>query len=181
MKTIITCMLLSASTAAAQDSAPAEGTTETAVPAEDITPLDGGEAIDADAQASEDERVSDSEETEAGPTLEAIVNKAAWESLPEDLQRMVEVAAAAANDDLLSEFTARNASSLKTLLSKHNVELRRLPDDVLAKLKAESEVVVAEATGDSDLARRIRESYGRFLSDVREYHAISEQAYINAR
>ncbi len=118
---------------------------------------------------------------EPGPTLEAIVNKAAWDSLPEDLQRMVEVAAAAANEDLLSEFTARNASALKTLLSKHNVELRRLPDDVLAKLKVESEAVVVEATGDSDLARRIRESYGRFLSDVREYHAISEQAYINAR
>ena len=73
MKTIITCMLLSASTAAAQDSAPAEGTTETAVPAKDINLLDGGEASDANAQESEDERVSDSEETEAGPTLEVTV------------------------------------------------------------------------------------------------------------
>lgn len=118
---------------------------------------------------------------EPGPTLEAIVNKTAWESLPEDLQRMVEVAAAATNDDLLSEFTARNASSLKTLLAKHDVQLRRLPDDVLDKLKAESALVVAQKTGDTDLARRIRESYGRFLKDVREYHAISEQAYINAR
>jgi TRAP-type mannitol/chloroaromatic compound transport system substrate-binding protein len=118
---------------------------------------------------------------EPGATLEAIVNQDAWASLPADLQKMLEVGIRAMNDDLLSEFTARNASALKTLVERHDVQLRRLPDDVIERLKTESAAVVAELAADNELARRIHESYGRFLEDVRNYHAISEQAYVNVR
>jgi TRAP-type mannitol/chloroaromatic compound transport system substrate-binding protein len=118
---------------------------------------------------------------EPGATLEAIVNQQAWDSLPADLRAMLEVAIRAMNDDLLSEFTARNAVALKTLVDKHQVALRRLPDDVIERLKEESAVVVAELAQDSELAGRIYESYMRFLEEVRDYHAISEQAYVNIR
>lgn len=118
---------------------------------------------------------------EPGPTLESIINKQAWQSLPADLQAMVEVATRAVNDDMLSEFTARNNAALATLVDEHNVELRRLPDDVIAQLRGASADVVAEAAQESELAKRIYDSYMAFLQDVRAYHAISEQAYINAR
>lgn len=118
---------------------------------------------------------------EPGPTLESIINKQAWQSLPADLQAMVEVATRAVNDDMLSEFTARNNAALATLVDEHNVELRRLPDDVIAQLRDASADVVAEAAQESELAKRIYDSYMAFLQDVRAYHAISEQAYINAR
>jgi TRAP-type mannitol/chloroaromatic compound transport system substrate-binding protein len=85
------------------------------------------------------------------------------------------------NDDLLSEFTARNASALKTLVEEHQVQLRRLPDDVLERLKLESTAVVAEIAAGNELALRIYESYTRFFEESRKYHAISEQAYINVR
>lgn len=118
---------------------------------------------------------------EPGPTLEAIINKDAWEELPKDLQTMVTVASRAINEDMLSEFTARNNSALKTLVNEHNVKLRKLPDDVLAALKAASQEVVAEAAQANPLAQRIYDSYMSYYAGVREYHAISEQAYINAR
>jgi TRAP-type mannitol/chloroaromatic compound transport system substrate-binding protein len=118
---------------------------------------------------------------EPGATLEAIINQEAWDSLPADLQKMLEVGIRAMNDDLLSEFTARNTSALKTLVEEHGVQLRRLPDDVLERLRAESVAVVAELAADSELARRIHESYTRFLEDVRSYHAVTEQAYVNVR
>jgi TRAP-type mannitol/chloroaromatic compound transport system substrate-binding protein len=118
---------------------------------------------------------------EPGPTLEAMVNKEAWDSLPEDLQAMIEVATRAINDDMLSEFTARNNAALATLVEEHGVQLRRLPDDVLLKLKAISKEVVAEAGEENELAGRIHDSYTNFQSDVSKYHAISEQAYLNAR
>lgn len=118
---------------------------------------------------------------EPGPTLEAMVNKEAWDSLPEDLQAMIEVATRAINDDMLSEFTARNNAALVTLFEEHGVQLRRLPDDVLLKLKAISKEVVAEAGEENELAGRIHDSYTNFQSDVSKYHAISEQAYLNAR
>lgn len=118
---------------------------------------------------------------EPGPTLEAMVNKEVWDSLPEDLQAMIEVATRAINDDMLSEFTARNNAALVTLFEEHGVQLRRLPDDVLLKLKAISKEVVAEAGEENELAGRIHDSYTNFQSDVSKYHRISEQAYLNAR
>ncbi len=118
---------------------------------------------------------------EPGPTLEAIVNKSAWESLPEDLQVMIEVASRSVNDDMLSEFTARNNAALRTLVDEHGVELRRLPDDVIAALKSASQDVVAEAASTDALSQRIYDSYMAFLADVRAYHEISEQIYVNIR
>ncbi|MDP6375127.1 MAG: TRAP transporter substrate-binding protein [Pseudomonadales bacterium] len=118
---------------------------------------------------------------EPGPTLEAIVNTDAWNALPEDLRTMLEVAVQATNDDMLSEFTARNKAALDTLVGEHGVELRPLPKDVLERLKAVSEEVVAEAAGENELAGRIYESYMGYLESVRAYHALSEQAYLNAR
>jgi TRAP-type mannitol/chloroaromatic compound transport system substrate-binding protein len=97
------------------------------------------------------------------------------------LQVILETASRMINDDMLSEFTARNAQALKTLVEEHGVQVRRLPDDVLAKLKELSGPVVEGSAQQDDLSRRIHASYTRFLADVAAYHAISEQAYINAR
>ena len=118
---------------------------------------------------------------EPGPTLEAIVNRDAWESLPRDLQLMVETAARMVNEDMLSEFVARNNAALQTLLNDHDVQLRRLPDDVIDRLRSLSEQVVKEAAGDDPLAQEIYASYMQFLSDVKAWHEISEQAYLEVR
>ncbi len=118
---------------------------------------------------------------EPGPTLESIVNKQAWDSLPVDLKMMLRVATRAINDDMLNEFTARNNAALQTLVEEHNVQLRKLPDDVLAELKAASTAVLEEVAGEDELAQKIYRSYMDFFADVRAYHQISEQAYLQAR
>ena len=118
---------------------------------------------------------------EPSAVLEAIINREAWESLPDDLRAILETACTATNQEVLDEFTARNASALKVLVEEHGVEIRLLPDDVLKRFAELSmEVLEEEAQGD-DLSRRVLDSYRSFLADMREYHAISEQAYINAR
>lgn len=118
---------------------------------------------------------------EPGPTTELMVNRQAWESLPEDLQMMVETTSRMINEDALSEFTAQNARALEVLVKEHGVKLRQLPDDVMARLREASLQVVAESVQGDPLAQRIYDSYMAFLRDVKNYHAISEQAYINAR
>ena len=118
---------------------------------------------------------------EPGATTEVIINTEAWESLPEDLQAMVTAAARAVNDDLLSEFTIRNAQSLKILIQEHDVELRRLPDDVLSRLQEAAAEVVAELAEDDELAQRVHDSYMEHLELMSRYHEITEKAYINAR
>ena len=118
---------------------------------------------------------------EPGPTLEFIVNKEAFDSLPADLQEIVRVATRAVNDDLLAEYTARNNAALRELVDKHHVELRKLPDDVLTELHRISDEVIAEIPGDDPLAQRIYQSYIQYRDNVISYHEISERAYINAR
>ena len=118
---------------------------------------------------------------EPGTTLEALVNKSAWESLPADLQAIVETACRAVNTDLLDELTVQNAAALKTLVEEHDVQVRELPADVVQRLRVLSAQVVAQAGEGDELAQRIHASYSRFLAEVRAYHAITEQAYVNAR
>ncbi|NJN52312.1 MAG: TRAP transporter substrate-binding protein [Gammaproteobacteria bacterium] len=118
---------------------------------------------------------------EPGPTLEAIVNKAALDALPADLRAILETAADAINDEMLAEFTARNNAALKTLVEQHGVQLRKLPDDVLAEFKRISATVLDELAAENEESGRILASYREFARNVANYHAISEQAYINAR
>ena len=118
---------------------------------------------------------------EPGPTLELIINKAAYESLPADLQAIVEVAAAAANQVMLNEYTARNNAALIELVEKHGVQVKKLPDDVLAEFKRLSAEVVEELASEDPLSRRIAESMKAFAIQAKAYHGISEEAYYNAR
>jgi len=117
---------------------------------------------------------------EPGTTLEAIVNQQAFDTLPEDLQHIVEQACHAANLDMQADFTAKNNSALEVLVEQHNVELLRLPDDVLLKLKILSREVVTEIAEESELGKRILESFLSFEKQVRSWHAISEHAYVDS-
>lgn len=118
---------------------------------------------------------------EPGPTLELIVNQQAWDSLPSDLQEMVTVAARAANQDMLDEYTALNNQALQDLIGKHGVELRKLPDDVLDEFQQLSAQVIAQLVAEDAQAAEVYQSLARFLKDVKAYHRISEKAYLEAR
>ena len=121
---------------------------------------------------------------EAGPTLEVIINKEAWDELPDDLKAMVRTASLAMNADMLAEYTARNNTALRELVDEQGVELKRLPDDVLEAIREVSyemtEGIIADA-GDKEFAERIFKSYQEYREGVINYHEISERAYINAR
>lgn len=118
---------------------------------------------------------------EPGSTLEIIVNKPALESLPADLQAIVEVAARAANQDMLDEYTARNADALQSLIDNHGVQLKKLPDDVLIAMRKASEEVLAEMVEGNDLAQRVYRSWMDFRAKSIVYQRIAEQAFVEAR
>ncbi len=118
---------------------------------------------------------------EPGTTLEAIINKKAFNALPKDLQIIVENACKVVNQDMSLEFTAKNNAALQTLQQKHKVDVRRLPDDVLAKLKGLSHEVVLELAGKNPAAKKIYDSYNGFYTQVAAWHDISEKIYFNVR
>lgn len=118
---------------------------------------------------------------EPGPALELMVNKQAYESLPADLQAIVEVAARALNQSMHDEYTARNASSLKDMVDNHGVEVKPLPPQVLAELKTISHRVLEDIAASDPMARRVYDSQKAFMAEVGQYQAITEEAYAEAR
>ncbi len=118
---------------------------------------------------------------EPGPSLELLVNKRAFESLPADLQAIVEVAARALNQSVLDEYVARNASSYQELVERHKVDVRRLPDEVLDGLRELSRQVVEELAASDPLAARVHASKQAFMAKSIEYLSISEEAYSEIR
>ncbi len=117
---------------------------------------------------------------EPGPTLELIINSSAWQELPQDLQLIVENAAAASNIWMLSEFEAKNLAALKTLREKHRVEILPFPDDVIAALKQlTAESLNEEAAKDATFAK-VLSAYRAFAKDNAQWNTLSETAYAKA-
>lgn len=118
---------------------------------------------------------------ETGTALEFLVNEKALNSLPKDLQKIVEVAARAVNQDMLDEYNARNHNALQTLLTKHNVKLRQLPDDVMIALKQYSkEVIDEQVAADANFAK-VWQSYNEFLQSIRQYNDLTLKEYYKNR
>ena len=118
---------------------------------------------------------------EPGTTLECIINKQAFLSLPSDLQSIVKNAIRVANQDMLAEFTAKNNRALEQLVRLHKVELRRFPDEVLIKLRQLSDELVSEQVKDDPVGQRVRDSFTHFRQQVSQWHQVSELAYMQAR
>ena len=118
---------------------------------------------------------------EPGTTLEAIINKEAFDALPEDLQEIVLNACKVVNQDMLAEYTARNNAALNTLVNEHKVQLRAFPDDVLKELRKISDEVVAELAAKDETAKRIYASFKTYREQVNDWHEISEKAFLRAR
>lgn len=117
---------------------------------------------------------------EPGTTLELIVNKTAYESLPEDLQRIIQVAAAATNQWMYAQFETRNLSALRKLQQEDHIEVQYFPANVLAKLKTlTAEVLEEEAANDPEFAR-IYTAFKAFRADMDAWSAVSENAYYAA-
>lgn len=111
---------------------------------------------------------------EPGTALEAIINQEAMNELPSDLQEIVKSACLVANADMLAEFSRKNGEALKTLVDEHNVIVKRLPDDVLARFEEISKELVAEQGEHNELAKRIYQSYLAFKNNALEWRKISQ-------
>jgi len=118
---------------------------------------------------------------EPGSTLDNFINLAAWEKLPADLKAIVEQANAAVNQIVLSEFNARNGSSLQILLKEHNVQLKRFPDSVLTGLGKLSGEVLNDLAGKDPLSRKLMNSLLKFRAEQMPWTAIGESGFAQAR
>ncbi len=118
---------------------------------------------------------------EPGPGLETMINRAAWDSLPPDLQAIVETTCQSITTDMVAEYTHGNAYAFQQLLDDPNVEVRRFPQEVLALLKSITEEIVAEWVAKDPAAKKIADSYYAFLEIAEYAQQVTEQAYLETR
>lgn len=117
---------------------------------------------------------------EPNVTFELDVNLKAWDTLPDDLKAIVRAAARDVNGDMLDDYNAKNMEALEQL-REQGVEVRRLPDDVLARLKeVAAEVVDASAAADP-VAAKVWAQQSAYLNRLYEYAELNEKDIYNIR
>jgi len=116
---------------------------------------------------------------ESSTVSELLINKAAWQKLPKDLQAVVTNAAAACN--VISEAWCQrnNAEAMDDLVNKQGVIARPLPDAVIDALRKETEKVLAEAVGKDALTKKVHDSYMAYKTKFDAWSKYSETAYHN--
>jgi TRAP-type mannitol/chloroaromatic compound transport system substrate-binding protein len=116
---------------------------------------------------------------EPGTYLEYFFNKKAYESLPKDLQHIVNAACMENEQWTLTQFDAQNGAALQTLINEHKVEVIQFPDEVLAALRKMAVEVVQEEAAKSPMAKKVAASFANFQKVVGTWGSVSERAYFN--
>ena len=118
---------------------------------------------------------------ETGSTIEALVNREAYEALPKDLQAVVEIAAQAVNTDMLADFTFHNTQALRSLEQDHGVQLRRFPDEVMVEMRRLAWSYFEETAAGDPLFAKVFKAYRDYYEAIKPYTHISEQAVYRLR
>lgn len=115
---------------------------------------------------------------EMGSTLELIINKQAFNSLPADLQEIVRSAAYRANTWMLAEFEAQNNFYLNKLLTEEKVQLRQYPVEVMKALQKYAHEVIAEMVEADAATKKVYESVQAFKKNILNWNKVSENAIL---
>ncbi len=113
---------------------------------------------------------------------ECAVNQKVYNDLPEDLQQAVAMACESLYNPVWTEYTTKHALALQKLVAEDGVNVRKLPDDVVAAFGEAAKEVVADLRDDDDeLVRRITESFVSYRDSVGGYMTYADNGQMNAR
>ena len=118
---------------------------------------------------------------EPGAQLGVGVNLDLWNGLSLQEQSIIQGACHRANHLSIAEYIHHNASALDQLVNDHGVQLRRLPDDVLAALANQTTAVLNETAQTDEITGRIFESYKASLARSQAWSGISDEAFMAIR
>jgi TRAP-type mannitol/chloroaromatic compound transport system substrate-binding protein len=118
---------------------------------------------------------------EPGTTLEALVNLKAYDDLPDHLQKILQHACKAANQDMVAEFNARNAQSFEKISQLKTVEVKKFNKETLSALKKISSDVLLEISKNDEMSQKIYSSFSSYQTKATKWDRISEGAYSEAR
>ncbi|MEJ2344028.1 MAG: TRAP transporter substrate-binding protein [Gammaproteobacteria bacterium] len=115
---------------------------------------------------------------EPSNTTELLVNKKAWDSLPNDLQAVVSNAAQACNEVSFAWCNANNAEALKDLVNNHGVKLGHLSPDIIKRLREVTFDTLDTLTAKDPTAKKVHEHYFAFKKKVDDWLGVSESVVL---
>lgn len=118
---------------------------------------------------------------EPGSGLECTVNKEAYDGLPKDLQEVIRTACAAEVNAVLADFTANNGKALEELVTKHEVQVRSFPDDVVEAMGKAGQEILSEFGSADAITKEIYESFVAFRQQMLAWSPLAEGGYFPLR
>jgi TRAP-type mannitol/chloroaromatic compound transport system substrate-binding protein len=100
---------------------------------------------------------------------ELLMNKAAFDALPDEYKAMLEIAAGDAVIHTYAETEAKNPRAMNEMLSKYGVTNRRWDDDVLAKYEQAWSEVVAEESAKDPFFKKVANSFYGFREEYKTW------------
>ena len=116
---------------------------------------------------------------EPATTSELLINKAAWEKLPKDLQAVVQNASAACNVIGEAWCQRNNAEAMEDLVKKQGVTALPLPDSVIAAMRAETKKILDASAAADPMTKKVHDSYFDFKRNYDIWASYSEATYHN--
>ncbi len=117
---------------------------------------------------------------EPGTTMDLMINKQAWEALPEHLQLIVRAAAAETHLWIWAQFESKNGEFLKKIKAEGKVKIRSFSPEVLKELKTHADKIISELAASSPIATRIYNSYSTFQKEHGAYVDMTMHDYVKA-
>lgn len=114
---------------------------------------------------------------EPSTTNELVINKDAWNELPDDLKAIVQAAAREANITSHTWAEAHNAEALRDLVENHGVIAGPLPADVIKGLSEAWPAVIEEEAAKSPMARKVHDSFTAFKTQHDTWADLSEKVF----
>lgn len=118
---------------------------------------------------------------EPGAELQFLVNRRTWDTLPPDLQEILQTAMRAVAADMYAQSYHLSAENLASLQQHYpDVKIRTFPKEVLDAMRRANDALLAERADADPMAKEIIDSQHAYLAKVRAWTSVSDQTYLNS-
>jgi len=113
---------------------------------------------------------------EGGPTLMALMNIAAWESLPKTYQSILQDACYVANTEMMAKYDALNPAALKRLVAG-GAKLHVFPKEVMQAAHTEAFRLYDEESAKNPNFKTVYDSWKPFRTEQLDWFKVAELNY----
>lgn len=115
---------------------------------------------------------------EPGANLTFLVNKDAWNKLPQNYKTILESAFRYVTVDMQAKYDVQNPQALQRLI-QNGVKLRKFSDDIMKAAFKISVDIMEELAAKDKVYKKVYESWKKFRGDENEWFKTAELTYAN--